>query len=140
GGGAGCGVERGGVEGGVGGGGGGQESDLEQVRRDERWSTLADFLRKCNRYWATSDHHDTSLVLPKGYTRGKPIPVLVGLHGMGGNATGFVGRAFQYHADALGVAFVGVSGSIPRAPRSFVCSQDTDRHPPRIDPAPPHPP
>jgi len=51
---------------------------------------------------------------------------------MGSNATSFVGRAFQRHADALGVAFVGVSGTIPRGPHSFVWAQDSERNAARI--------
>lgn len=102
----------------------GEDSDLANVRRDSRWVDVKSFLQQYNDYWQTSDHHETTLIVPTGYTFGKPIPLVIGLHGMGSRAKSFVDDGFQTWADELSVAFVGVSGTIPRGPTSFVWSED----------------
>jgi predicted esterase len=128
-------LQRAGLEEGVDLGWAGEDTDLVSVRRDPRWNQLADFLRQCNAYWAHSGHRKTVLILPKEYTRGTPIPVLVGLHGMGDNPENFVGKEYQEYADQLDVAFVGVSGTLPRGPKSFVWSPDHAKNAERIDAA-----
>jgi predicted esterase len=78
----------------------GQDSDLVSLRQDARWKSIAPFLKRANAYWAVSGIHKTLLVLPQGYQKGKPIGVVVGLHG------------------------IGVSGTIPKGRSSFVWSEN----------------
>jgi predicted esterase len=103
----------------------GQDSDLDILRKDARWSRIAPYLSACNAYWAGTGHHSTTLVVPTGYKPGTPIGVLVGMHGLGADPEGFVSPdGYQDLADELNVAVVGVSGTRPRGKRSFVWSED----------------
>lgn len=105
----------------------GTDSDLANVRADSRWSQVMNFLQRYNDYWQVSDHHETSLIVLTGYMFGQPIPLVIGLHGMGSRAKSFVDEEFQTWADEMNVAFVGVSGTIPRGPTSFVWSEDPSK-------------
>ncbi len=104
-----------------------EDSDLEDVRKDARWAKLSPFIGKANAYWASSGHRREVVTVPKGYTPGTPIPVLLGLHGMGSKPEDFAGgEGDQALADALGIALVSVSATSPRGPNSFVWSEDID--------------
>lgn len=113
----------------------GEDSDLKNIRKDSRWPKVRNYLRAWNAHWGTSTLSETTLVVPKGYDPATPIPVIVGLHGMGSRASHFVDDDFQDWADELNVAFVGVSGTQPQGPTSFVWSEDPDRDLQRIDDA-----
>ncbi len=104
-----------------------QDSDLDSLRLDPRWPRIAAFLGQCNAYWASSGRHSISLVLPEGYKPGTPIGAVVGLHGLGAEPNGFVDKSYQDFANDLNMAFIGVSGIVPRGPRSFVWSEDAVR-------------
>ena len=113
-----------------------EDSDLVPARADSRWPVMLQFLRQANAFWQTSTHTETTLVMPKGVAANEPIPVLVGLHGMGHRAGGFVStEMYQEFADKHRVAFVGASGSVPRGPRSFVWAEDAEKDRQRIEAA-----
>ena len=113
-----------------------EDSDLVPARADPRWPTLLKFLQQANAYWLTSTHTETTLVMPMGVAANEPIPVLIGLHGMGHRAGGFVSpEMYQEFADQHRVAFVGASGSVPRGPRSFVWAEDAEKDRQRIEAA-----
>jgi predicted esterase len=102
-----------------------QDSDLESLRNDARWSRIARYLRACDDYWASTGPHTTTLVVPEGYKPGTPIGVLVGMHGLGSAPEGFVNKeTYQGLADDLGMAVVGVSGTWPRGKTSFDWSEN----------------
>jgi predicted esterase len=110
-----------------------KDPDLALVRADPRWSQIRVFLREAERYWAASGLERTTVVVPRGYTPGKPIPVVVGLHGMGSIPEDFGGDDLQDIADTLSVAFVSASGTIPSGPASFHWAESVDRDDTRLD-------
>ncbi len=113
-----------------------RDSDLVNVRNDARWPKVLTYVRVYQRYWETSGFSETALVLPHDATPEKPLPVFIGLHGMGGNARSFVEAAeYQALADELGVAFLGISGTRPTGKQSFVWSEDLVQYLARIDDA-----
>ena len=113
-----------------------RDSDLVNVRKDKRWPRVLAFLRKCQQYWETTSFSETSLVLPRQATANQPIPVFIGLHGTGHFAHGFVdAEPYQAFADTMGVAFLGVSGTIPHGKQTFVWSEDLEKDLARIDAA-----
>lgn len=113
-----------------------EDSDLVPARADARWPVVLQYLRQANAFWQTSTHTETTLVMPQGVAANEPIPVLVGLHGMGHRAGGFVStEMYQEFADKHRVAFVGASGSVPRGPRSYVWAEDAEKDRTRIEAA-----
>jgi predicted esterase len=105
-----------------------QDSDLESLRKDARWKQIVPYLKQCNAFWAVSGVRQTVLVLPNGYQVGTPIGVLVGMHGMGHHAEGFIDKeTYQAFADELNMAIVGVSGTVPTGRRSFVWSENPQK-------------
>ena len=129
-------LQRAAIEEGVDGQWATEDSDLVPVRADSRWPTVLQFLTQANAYWQASTHTETSLVMPKDVAATEPIPVLIGLHGMGHRAGGFVStEMYQEFADKHRVAFVGASGSVPRGPRSFVWAEDAEKDRKRIEAA-----
>jgi predicted esterase len=108
------------------------DEDLVKVRRDSRWRRINAFLAACNTYWSSSDLTKTTLVVPTGYKKGTPITTIVWLHGMGSVPEGLVSDALQPTADRLKFAFVGVSGTLPRGPHSFVWAENPERDGKRI--------
>lgn len=110
----------------------GVDEDLEALRRDGRWSRVRQFLNDCGRYWQQSGIQKTALVLPEGYKKDKPVPVVIWLHGLGSRPDDFVDDDLQNLADEMNAAFLGVSGTLPRGPRSFVWSEDPVRDARRI--------
>lgn len=111
------------------------DDDLDSLRRDPRWGKVQRFLHDCGRYWEQSGVAKTVLVRPKAYKEDLPITVVVWLHGLGSRPDDFVTNDLQDLADELNVAFVGVSGTIPRGKRSFVWSEDPARDARRIQDA-----
>jgi predicted esterase len=113
-----------------------RDSDLVNVRSDARWPKVLTYLHVYQRYWETSGFSETSLVLPRDATPERPLPVFIGLHGMGTNAHSFVDATeYQPLADKMGVAFLGVSGTRPTGKQSFVWSEDPVKDLARIDDA-----
>jgi pimeloyl-ACP methyl ester carboxylesterase len=113
-----------------------QDSDLASVRRDPRWPAVLEYLRQCNRYWQTSGFSETSLVMPANSARDRPLPVLIGLHGMGSNAHQFVdAESYQQFADTNQIAVLGVSGTKPSGKRSFVWAENPVLDLARVDAA-----
>ncbi|PHS15989.1 MAG: hypothetical protein COA78_04335 [Blastopirellula sp.] len=109
------------------------DPDLRSIRRDSRWPYVRQYLRKYNQYWSISDIQETTLIVPAGYDGISEIPVMIGLHGMGSRAKSFVDEDYQEYADELNIAFVGVSGTVPRGPTSFVWSEDHEKDLQRVN-------
>lgn len=102
-----------------------EDADLEVLRKDARWSKVAEHLTAYNAWWEKSGRQLTLLVVPAGYAKGKAIPAVVGLHGFGSHPRDFADpEDYQGLADRLGVAFVGVSGTVPLGPRGFRWAED----------------
>lgn len=127
-------LQRAGLEEGVDPKWAGEDSDLELVRRDSRWPVLSKYLFQCADYWEKNGQPATVLILPKNYVKGQPITLLVGLHGLGHNPAGFM-EGYQTDADDLNIAFVGVSGTLPRGKTRFAWSQEHARNAARLDAA-----
>jgi predicted esterase len=105
-----------------------RDTDLAELRRDPRWGQIAAYLKACNEYWTESGIHAEVLVLPRGYKRGTPIGVLVGMHGLGSRPDHFVSEeTYQEFADDLKLAFVGVSGTNATGPHGFVWAEDPEK-------------
>lgn len=101
------------------------DADLENLRADPRWTKVGPFLQAMNADFRTRDMLKVNTVLPQGHDPKQPIVTVVGLHGLGGDQD-FVDDGFQDLADELGVAFVGLSGTYPRGPKSFSWSEDRE--------------
>lgn len=112
-----------------------QDPDLVPLRGDSRWGVMRNYLRQANDYWRTSDIKVTTLIKPQSVTPGEPIPVVVGLHGMGSNPQNLVDESLQDFADKHRIALVGVSGTIPNGRRSFIWSEGTERDRLRVEQA-----
>jgi len=129
-------LQRAGVEEGVDAPWASQDPDLQAVRSDPRWGTVQKYLQDCNSYWSGQTHSETQLVLPAGVVPGEAIPVMIGLHGMGSCAADFISaEQYQDVANQKRIAFLGVSGTVPRGRRSFVWSEDATRDAARIEAA-----
>jgi predicted esterase len=110
-----------------------RDEDLASLHRDPRWAQVLPYLTACNRYFETAPVARTTLVLPKGYQKGTPIPVVLWLHGLGSRPDDFTaGEGCQEFADELNVAVVGVSGTRPRGPRSYVWAEDPEKDAKRL--------
>ena len=109
-----------------------RDEDLTTLRRDPRWAKVQKYLVDCNRYFEMTPTTRTVLVTPQGYKKGTPIPVVLWLHGLGSRPEGFVNSDCQTYADELHVAFVGVSGTKARGPRSFVWAEDPEKDAQRL--------
>lgn len=112
-----------------------EDPDLAAVRKDPRWLPVRAFLRKTQRYWAQHPIDSQVVVLPKGHVAGRPIPVIVALHGLGSNPESFAADWSQKAADSLSVALVSVSATKTRGPKSFVWAEDVERDRARIEKA-----
>jgi predicted esterase len=108
------------------------DGDLAALRADPRWPDFRTFLVACNRYFETSNTRQTPLLVPKTYSRGTPITVVVWLHGLDSAPDDFVTESRQPVADRLNVAIVGVSGTVPRGPKKFVWTLDAERDAKRV--------
>ncbi|UQA57798.1 alpha/beta hydrolase [Polyangium aurulentum] len=111
------------------------DGDLDFIREDKRWGPLRAWLGVVSRYWQASGRKETRLVVPKGYQPGKPIPVLVGLHGMGSVPADFAGVDMQRFANAHSIAVVSASGTLPLGPHSYRWVESPSRDGARIEAA-----
>jgi predicted esterase len=100
------------------------DEDLVSLRSDPRWEKVHQYLEDCNNYFESAPLGHTVVILPKGYHQPTPIPVVLWLHGLGSRPEDFINQSAQPYADELNVALVGVSGTKPRGPRSFVWAVD----------------
>lgn len=128
-------LQRATAEEGVDGDWAGQDGDLVRVRADGRWPAMRQFIQQYNDYWTMSGVTEISLLVPAGYTPGTAIPLVIGLHGMGHRARGFIDEDMQPLADQLQMALLAVSGTVPRGPSTFVWSEDPDRDFQRVEAA-----
>ncbi len=112
-----------------------RDEDLVILHRDSRWAVVQTFLTAANHYFETAGTPRTVLVLPAGYDGSTPLTVVAWLHGLGSSTDDFVGPGCQDFASELKIAFVGVSGTVPRGPRTFVWSEDPARDAKRVDDA-----
>ncbi len=108
-----------------------QDEDLVSLRSDSRWPKVSQYLADYNRFYEQTPIRRYALVVPTGYQAGTPIPVVIWLHGLGSEPEDFVNSNCQELADALKVAFLGVSATYSRGPHSFAWSTnpalDADR-------------
>jgi predicted esterase len=108
------------------------DEDLDSLRSDPRWAKVRQYLEDCNRYYESNPLRRTTLLVPKNYKKGTPIPVVLWLHGLGSNPENFVSSDNQVYADRMNVALVGVSGTKSRGPRSFVWAEDPEQDAKRL--------
>lgn len=113
-----------------------QDEDLVDVRKDPRWPVVLNYLTAWQWKWEQSERSETTLILPRNATASQPLPVFIGLHNMNSNSHNLIDTAiYQRLADELGVAFLGVSGTLCRGKESFAWSADLDKNLARIDAA-----
>jgi predicted esterase len=113
----------------------GRDEDLKSLHKDPRWDKMLVFMIAANAYFETSGITSTPLILPKGYNKSTPITVVAWLHGLGSRPDDFVNQDCQSFADELNIAFVGISGTAPRGPRSFVWTEDPAQDAKRVNEA-----
>lgn len=112
-----------------------RDEDLKSLRADSRWRQVLNYIEECTRYFETADLAYTALILPTGYKKTDPIPAVVWMHGFGSRPSDFVNENCQEFADQLKIALIGVSGTMPRGPRSFVWAEEIDKDAKRIQAA-----
>ena len=111
-----------------------RDQDLAAVRADERGTTLFAYFSRM------AEHHEKHpldrqiLSLPKDYRLGRPIPMLIGMHGFGSVPEDF-SDGFSKMADTLGIALLAVSATKTRGPQSFVWREDVESDAKRIEAA-----
>jgi len=108
-----------------------EDVDLAILRTDPRWKQVVLYFEQCATYWESKSELTTILIVPRNYDGRTPLTTIVGLHGNGSKPQRFIGSGFQKIADALNVAFLGISGTIPRGKSSFIWSarpEDDHRH------------
>jgi predicted esterase len=103
------------------------DEDLISLRKDPRWEKVHQYLEDCNNYFETANIKYTQVLVPKGYRKGKPIPAVVWMHGLGANPENFTNESAQVYADEINIALIGVSGTKARGPRSFVWAEDVEQ-------------
>lgn len=112
-----------------------EDSDLESLRSDKRWPLVRSFLRKSQRYWAKQTRDIEVVAIPKGLAPNRPVPLVVALHGMGADPSGFAGKWFQTAADREQIALVSVSGTFAIGPKGYIWSEDVERDNARVEKA-----
>ena len=106
------------------------DPDLTGLRQDGRWPAIAQYLKEMGDYWAGQSVLRTRLVLP---ARPKVVEeVVIGLHGLGGNEN-FISPDYETYAELLGMAFVGLNGSVALGPTAFRWSEDLQRDQAQIE-------
>jgi predicted esterase len=95
---------------------------LKHLKADYRWDKIQEYLNQTVLYWKSLEVLQTVLVLPEGYTKETPLPLVIGLHGRGGNEH-FFESEFQGIANFLKVGFLGVNGTDPLGKHSFSWSE-----------------
>jgi predicted esterase len=104
-----------------------QDSDLELLRRDPRWTRVKEHLAQTSAYWAAKPGRAT-VVVPSGYAVGTPIGVLLGLHPQESCGAEFVRpETYQRIADELQMAVVAVNGTLRTGKCRFAWSEDAVR-------------
>jgi predicted esterase len=109
-----------------------RDEDLESLRADPRWGKVLRYMQDCNRYFESTPITRTVLIIPRNYKKPAEIPAVVWLHGLGSRPEGFVNDGCQDLADKLNIAFIGVSGTKARGPRSFVWADEIDKDAKRL--------
>lgn len=112
------------------------DSDLVNVRNDDRWPVLLADLEACARRWERITPQETTLVVPQQAVAGEPLPIFVGLPSATDSPRGFVStELYQALADRMGVAFLGVSGTLGRGRMAYAWSEDPVRDLGRVEAA-----
>jgi predicted esterase len=109
-----------------------KDEDLVTVRDDPRWPALFSYLTAMNTYWTKSGIERAARFVPRGTAPAGGFPLVIGLHGYGGNEA-FLGAGTQSVADRAGAAFLSLSATIPQGPRQFEWAEDLTRDGARID-------
>lgn len=110
------------------------DPDLSALRDDVRWNTVEAYLTAMGTWWSEAGGGPvTLLVVPAGYRPGTPIGAIIGLHGLYSHPSDFADPAtYQPLADALQVAFIGVSGTDRVGTRGFRWTEDPERDAVRV--------
>ena len=109
-----------------------KDSDLASLRDDGRWPALLSYLQAMNRYWTSSGLERSNRVVPRKAATASGFPLVIGLHGYGANES-FFDESMQPLADATGVAFLSLSGTVAQGPHGFEWSEDVARDLARVD-------
>lgn len=100
-----------------------KDNDLHILHTDPRWKKLVPYFEQCAAYWAGKSQLIMVVIAPKNYNGQTPLRTVVGLHSNGDKPRSIIFPGMQRIADELNVAFVGVSGTIPRGRSSFLWSE-----------------
>lgn len=104
------------------------DSDLVNVRGDDRWAVMLNDLQACARRWEEMAPGEVMPVLPRDNRRDRRLPVIVALPAATDGAHSIVGsEMFQSLADQMQVAFLGVSGTLGRGRGAYAWSEDPAR-------------
>jgi predicted esterase len=103
------------------------EESLAAVRADARWAKLKGYLEDCAQEWRKSSYFRHVLTLPDAHDGKEAIPMVIALHGYGSVPEDFADADFKAMSNALGVAFLSVSGRLPLGRNSFMWSGDFER-------------
>lgn len=109
-----------------------QNPAFRAVVNDPRWPKLREFLVTATAAWTKATHHQEVLVLPRKWSAEKPIPVLIFLHGLGGEPESMLPQSeesisAQALADKHKCALLSLSGPIAFGCHSFAWTNDLDR-------------
>ena len=90
------------------------------------WPKLNEFLTAASQAWTQSNFRRDILLTPKGYEAGKPLPVILILHGHRSGPEGFVREraVMQKMCDELHLAVLSISGPMVFGPHSFAWPLD----------------
>lgn len=107
------------------------DADFALLRNDGRWPAVRSFLDAASSYGVGHPHPRTAIRLPPNARKGVPLDLVLGLPPDGGDPDDYVDeRAFRRQADALGIAFAAVSGTVSLGPKAYrwsVLSEDNAR-------------
>ena len=99
---------------------------FERLTASPDWPKVNEFLAAASQAWTQSNFRRDILLTPKGYEAGKPLPVLIILHGHRSGPEGFVRKRaeMQKMCDELHLAVLAISGPIVFGPHSFAWPLD----------------
>ncbi|MGE0430952.1 MAG: alpha/beta hydrolase [Planctomycetota bacterium] len=103
------------------------EDSYPVLRKDTRLPALRTWLTTCQAYWRAHPVLTTPIVVPEGYDGSRKIPTVFWLHGHGSDPN-LVGPMVTNLANALDIAFVGISGTDTIGPIRFGWSRDCARN------------
>lgn len=99
---------------------------FEPLTASPDWPKLNEFLTAAAQAWNQSNFRRDILLTPRGYEVGKPLPVIIILHGHRSGPESFVREraAMQKMCDELHLAVLSISGPMVFGPHSFAWPVD----------------